>query len=148
MSDKVQATRRGQIGGGFVGGLKKGVLQSTSKRAAAMAADVLPFKAEAAEGVAQFAILSLAAEVVEKVPGAIGAKVGLSDERKMDFGKACRNLAGENVGGHLVDVMTELAPHLADAFSQLSAKDMLNAAEDLKQESAEQTQAAEGSSEA
>lgn len=138
-------TRRGQIGGGFVSGLKKGTLQGLSKRAAKSAADVLPIKGEAAEGVAQFAILSLAAELAEKVPTGVGSKIGLTDERKFGFGEACRNLAGENSGRHLVEIMTNLAPHLADVFSKLSTKDILDATTSLKQESEQQQAEAQAS---
>lgn len=153
MSEAVKAaTRRGQIGGGFIGGLKKGTLDGISKRAAGAAADILPIKGEAATSMAQFAILSLAAEIAEKVPTGVGGKLGLTDERKFGFGEACRNLAGENTGRHMVEIMTNLAPHLADVFSKLSKEDILNATDTLKKQGEEaqaeaQVQAASGTGE-
>lgn len=132
-------TRLRQIGEGFKAGGKKGVVRAGTRKLASKLTEMVDLKDNlVADKFAQLALLLGSAEIVERLPSGVSAKVGLDADRREHVGGLFRFVAGENLGRDALELASIIAPILLDKLQGVSTEDLLEMAEEAEQERQEQ----------
>ena len=138
-------SRKDQIFSGAKLGAKKGVIRVASEKASAALASHLPMSDSIAmKRLVQLSLLLVSAELVERLPGGVGDKIGLDQSRRESFSGLSRFVSGEVLGRDAVNIVTTLAPTLLDALKQLSTSDIAEAAQSMTVQEAQYAEVTAG----
>lgn len=122
-----------QLKNGFVFGFKKQVIHNSSHLLAEKVIDLTPMKGNQwSERALQICFLLGLAEIIERMPEGMAERLKLTEDARLNFSSICRYISGESMGRDLVDIATNVLPHITEILKGVTTEELSEMADEFE----------------